>query len=417
MSISFNWPDLQSVIGSFSIWSKIQDIVVAPKSELDADWLQSVQQQIPVVWLLGKVQSGKSSIVSQLTHSSRAEVGSGFRACTKQSDFFDFPAQAPLVRFLDTRGLGEAGYDPTEDIAFCEQQAHLLLVVLKASDPQQESIAATVREIRKRRPDWALIVAQTCLHQLYPREDHRQPYPFVDETATTTSGLIPEELQRLLLYQRGLFKDVPGPPPRFVPVDFTLPEDQFEPVDYGLAALWEAIAAQAQQGLVTLLQLKTDQIGDAIAQQAHPHIMGYAVAAALTDAVPVVGTVTVPVIQGKLLHSLATLYGIEWDRRKIGEFLGCLGTGLLVRYAAQFGLYGLVKLIPVWGQTVGAAAAATTSFATTFALGKVACLYLQRSRTGLAIDQQEIARGYVTALKEAIEQAKTQPWRGKTGSE
>ena len=65
----------------------------------------------PVVWLLGKVQSGKTSIIREPTQSSDAEIGSGFRACTKTARVFDFPSEAPIIRFLDTRGLGEVAYD------------------------------------------------------------------------------------------------------------------------------------------------------------------------------------------------------------------------------------------------------------------------------------------------------------------
>src|SRR5262249_59256085 len=80
----------------------------------------------PVVWLLGKVQSGKTSLIRVLTGCSAAEIGDGFRACTKTSRIFDFPEEAPLVRFLDTRGMGEAGYDPFENPALSQAQTHPL---------------------------------------------------------------------------------------------------------------------------------------------------------------------------------------------------------------------------------------------------------------------------------------------------
>ena len=37
-------------------------------------------------------------------------------------------------------------------------------------------------------------------------------------------------------------------------------------------------------------------------------------------------------------------------------FAGCLGGGILVRLLAGFGIRQVVKLIPVYGQTAGAAA-------------------------------------------------------------
>ena len=72
---------------------------------------------IPLLWLFGKTGSGKSSIIRMLTGASEAEIGNGFRPQTKTSMQFDFPDdQTPIARFLDTRGIGEAGYDATADL-------------------------------------------------------------------------------------------------------------------------------------------------------------------------------------------------------------------------------------------------------------------------------------------------------------
>ena len=119
----------------------------------DAEIALRARSFAPVVWLLGKVQSGKTSIIRVMTEGSAAEVGNGFKACTKTARVFDFPQEAPLIRFLDTRGVGEAGYDPTEDLTFCEDQAHLLIVTMRALDPQQETIVDAVRAIRRRHPE------------------------------------------------------------------------------------------------------------------------------------------------------------------------------------------------------------------------------------------------------------------------
>ena len=133
----------------------------------------------PLVWLIGKVQSGKTSIVRALTGATDAEIGAGFRACTRTARIFDFPAEAPIIRFLDTRGLGEAAYDPAEDIAFCEDRAHLILAVVKALDAEQGAVVEAVRAARRRHPDWPLVVAQTSLHEGYPQGmGHVLPYPF-----------------------------------------------------------------------------------------------------------------------------------------------------------------------------------------------------------------------------------------------
>ena len=126
-------------------------VVVSPPRDpaADRDIAEKAAVSAPVVWLIGKVQSGKSSIVRALTGATAAEVGSGFKACTKTARIFDFPAEAPVIRFLDTRGLGEAGYDAAADIAVAEGQAHLLLVVMRATDPAQDAIVEVVRQARR----------------------------------------------------------------------------------------------------------------------------------------------------------------------------------------------------------------------------------------------------------------------------
>ena len=71
----------------------------------------------PVFWLIGKTQSGKTSIIKFLTGADDAVIGSGFRPTTRTTRRFEFPSpDAPLLTFLDTRGLDEPGYDPTADI-------------------------------------------------------------------------------------------------------------------------------------------------------------------------------------------------------------------------------------------------------------------------------------------------------------
>src|SRR5256885_16942085 len=103
--------------------------------QLDEAMLKSTLERVrrgappPVIWLFGKVQSGKTSIIRALTGAERVQIGSGFAPCTRWAARYDFPqADFPLAVFLDTRGLGEAGYDPREDCAAFQVEAHMLLV-------------------------------------------------------------------------------------------------------------------------------------------------------------------------------------------------------------------------------------------------------------------------------------------------
>ena len=387
-------------------WQVVRDAVLSPSASVAADEKVAslASQTAPLIWLLGKVQSGKTSIVRALTETTTAEIGQGFKPCTKTAAIFDFPADAPVIRFLDTRGLGEAGYDPAEDIAVHESQAHLMLVVMKALDPQQEPVLEAVRAARRRHPEWPVVVAQTTLHEAYaPGTSHPQPYPYNRPSDSFgDEPQIPANLARSLAYQRSLFSGLPGSGMiLFVPLDFTQAGDGYEPKDYGLPALMTALEAAAPAGLVAALKDVHLGTGDKLANEAHPHIVGYATAAAAADVVPVAGAVAVPAVQSKMLHSLARIYGVDWNRKALGEFAACLGIGAVSRLAAGFGLRELAKLIPVYGQTAGAAAAAATSFATTFAIGKAACYFLSQHRAGTT-DPKGVSQAYSDALSQAF---------------
>ena len=191
---------------------------------------------VPVMWLFGKTGSGKTSIVRYLTGATTAVIGNGFRPQTKTSVQYDFPSiTEPIVRFLDTRGLGEAGYDPDEDIAAFDAQAHVVIVVVRVMDHALEEIVESLRRIRAARSGLPVVLALTCLHEAYPMEQHPVSDPFQSGAATESAtdrtldfsqlGLNPV-LARSLLEQQRQFE---GLVDRIVPLDITPPEEGYLP--------------------------------------------------------------------------------------------------------------------------------------------------------------------------------------------
>jgi len=399
---------LRERIGKAAVALRAALLPSRSEATTDAAISTRAREFAPVVWLLGKVQSGKTSLIRVMTGCSAAEIGNGFRACTRTARIFDFPEEAPLIRFLDTRGLGEVGYDAAEDLAVCEGQAHLVVVTMRALDPQQEAVLDVVRAIRRRHPEWPIIVVQTTLHEGYPGgTGHILPYPFKEhDPAALASAGVSSDLVRSLMRQRALFEEVPGKGAiAFVPLDFTLPDDGWAPADYGHDALVETLQSVAPAAVVTSLQNLHGDSTDRLAARAHPHILGYATAAGGADLWPLAGVALVPIIQGKLMHSLGAIYGVRWDRRALAEFAGALGATTLLRVASGFGARELAKLVPVYGQTAGAAAAAVMSFATTYALGKAACYFLGRRKSGVS-DPAGVAQAYKDALGAALRLAR-----------
>jgi len=396
------WPDY---------WRRLRQALLDP--HVDAGALDAAlgaartRQPPPVVWLLGKAQAGKTSIIRALTGSDEAVIGNGFQPCTRTARFYDFPAEAPVVRLLDTRGLGEVAYDPTEDIHYCESQAHLLLGVMKATDIRQEAVFEVLRAVRRRHPEWPVLIAQTGLHEGYPPGGgHVLPYPY-DQPPWPLQA--PANLARALSAQRDRLGNLPGSAPvRWTPIDLTLPEDGWEPDDYGLEALWTAIEEVSALGLRARLWGDA-RVRDAFARAAHPHIVGYALAAAGVGALPLVDLAGVPAVQTKLLQSLARLYGQRWDRRMAGEFLGLLGAGIGLGYLARMLGRELIKFLPLWGQTAGAVWGATASGATTYALGKAAGYYFAKRRQGAAVDPGKLRQIYAEALVSGARLVKAAP--------
>jgi len=371
-------------------FSGLQDYtsrILSPKLDAEAEnAIRAVHAgaPVPVFWLLGKTQSGKSAIIRTLTRSTAAEVGNGFKPCTQTAMLFDYPdSETAFLRFLDTRGLSEAGYDAGEDMAWCERQAHLPIVVMKAMDHQQDAVLKAVRQIHKAHPNWPLIVAQTTLHEGYPCRtmEHPEPYPFASGAIGPTA---PPDLRYSLLKQREYFQ---GMNAQFVPIDFTLPEDGYAAQDYGLDALWSAIETAFPLGLRELLDI--GRINDVYLKTAHPHIVSYAVLAGCTAAIPAPAASLSAVIalQGKMFHSIASVYGLPLTKKSISEIVGAVGLGFL----SGMGGRELLKLVPFYGQTVAAGMAGMYTAAVTYALGKTLCSYFAHTRQGKALSPEALS--------------------------
>ncbi len=250
-------------------------------------------ESAPLIWLLGKAQSGKTSIVSELTGEDRGGVGNGFQRATLGPRVYTFPPELPVVRFLDTRGLGdEAGYDPAADLDNAASCAHLLLVVVRLEDSAVGDMLDVLCTARKRHPDWPLLVAQTRLHDLYaPGKTHVRPYPFTGTDADASLPGFSDDFRRALAAQRNAFRELPGSPPVFVPLDFTQPDMGFSPTAYGAEALWDALDHP-----LPILQEQLHIGRDPAEKARHQVILPWAFAAAGADALPV------PFFRGHCLH-------------------------------------------------------------------------------------------------------------------
>ncbi len=330
---------------------------------------------VPLFWLFGKTQTGKTSIIKFLTGADQAEIGKGFQPCTRFSRQYHFPiAEAPLVSFLDTRGLDEPTYDPAEDLARFNSETHVVIVTIKVLDHAQEHILTHLQTLRKAQPARPVVLVLTCLHEAYPQQQHPHPYPFTtDGEPLPTEPPLSPDLVRSIAEQRRRFE---GLFDKLVLIDLTLPEEGFNDPNYGGSRLREVLLDQLPSALgqsLRTLDLATRELQDLYARQALPHILGYSLLAATAGAVPIpfVDLILLSGIQTRMVYHLADLYGQPMTGKRFIEIAASLGFGMVARQAGR----ELLKLVPFVGPVVGSVAAGALAGASTFALGKAFCYY------------------------------------------
>lgn len=148
--------------------------------------LDEVRIALPTteVLLIGKPQTGKSAIIRGLTGISAEVVGRGFRPHTTHTQRYNYPTDdLPLLVFTDTVGLreGTATAQVIQELAGelesqrsqVLHQTKVLIVTLKVNDFATDSLHQIVTQIRQQHPEIPVLLAVTCLHEVYPPEtDH-----------------------------------------------------------------------------------------------------------------------------------------------------------------------------------------------------------------------------------------------------
>ncbi|MGD1858260.1 MAG: YcjF family protein [Leptolyngbyaceae cyanobacterium] len=364
-----------------------------------ADILTRIRAQLPTTeaWLIGKPQSGKSSIVRGLTGVSADIIGQGFRPHTQHTERYAYPSvDLPLLLFTDTVGLGDVDRDVTtiiqelqEDLAQQARGARILLVTVKINDFAVDSLHQILQQVRTQHPTIPVVLIVTCLHELYASEEEHSPYPPIQTAVQRAFG----ELKRSF---DGLYDSA-------VMVDFTLEEDGYTPVFYGLEALLSVLSGQLPEAESNAIYQLLDQTDDATTQLgaiyrdvARRYISAFAVIAATLAAVPL-PFATMPAItalQVSMIVALGQLYGQRLSVSQAGGVASTIAGGFLAQAVGR----ELIKLIPGFGSVIAASWAA----AYTWALGEGACVYFGDLMGGKKPDPERIQ----AVMKEAFEAAK-----------
>jgi uncharacterized protein (DUF697 family) len=377
--------DDMSMIGR--LWSRVKAAVggeAISAEQVLADLRSKTPS--PTFWLFGKTQSGKSSIVRYLTGADEVTIGEGFRPCTKTTRAFPFPsAELPIVTFLDTRGVGDPDYDPTEDLKTFDSDADLVIVTVKIADLAQAEVIGPLRTIRAANPRRPVVLALTCFHQLNPTGQHPAEYP------TSFS----DPAQSLIEHHCKAFD---GLIDGLVVIDLTKPEEGYTNPHFGGPELKAELIRRLPEAYAQSLK-QFDSAGDTLRdvhlRAARPIIAAYSSAAAGVAAIPVpfLDLVALPAIQMKMCQQLGRLSGKPGGAERFAELAVSAGTGLAMGAATR----QLVKLVPVVGSAVAAAAAG----ASTYALGRAYCEYDQRVKSGHLPDEAAVKAIYEKELSTA----------------
>ena len=353
------------------MFTRIKDFIHSQQTAYIDTAKAKQYQPLPTLWLLGKTGAGKSSLIKALTGLPHVEIGNGFSPCTSTSQEYDFPQDKPVMRFLDTRGLGEENYDAEADLAHITQHANALVVLMRIDEPEQSAVLSALKQIKKNNTVKHLLLVHSAV--LLAQESDRQRQLVYNEQQVSTIW-------------RSKFSAVS--------VDFETPAH----LGYNLDKLTGELCTILP--IIDLLINKTSHANTEISvfRQLQKEVLWHCGAASATDLMPGVGLVSVPAIQAKMLHSLAARYQLDFTKQIFAELIGSLGSSFVMQYSTKLGARQLVKFIPVYGQTVGAVAAASMSFATTYGLARVACYYFYHKQKGEQVSQENMQTLYKNAF-------------------
>jgi uncharacterized protein (DUF697 family)/GTP-binding protein EngB required for normal cell division len=368
-----------------------------------AEILETVRAELPTTeaLLIGKPQAGKSSIVRGLTGVSAEIVGQGFRPHTQHTERYAYPSSdLPLLIFTDTVGLGDVNQETqviiqelVGDLQQETRRARVLILTVKINDFATDTLRHIAAQLRQQYPDIPCLLVVTCLHEVYPPGTADHPVYPPDY----------EEVNRAFTAIQDAFTGISD---RAVLIDFTLEEDGYDPVFYGLEALSNSLAdllPEAEARAIYQLLERDEvgkQLGNLYRDVGRRYMLAFAIMAAALEAVPV-PFASMPVLtalQVSMVGLLGRLYGQTLTPSQAGGVVSAIASGFLARAVGR----ELVKFIPGFGSVIAASWAA----AYTWALGEGACVYFGDLMGGKKPDPKKIQLVMQDAFKVAQERFK-----------
>jgi uncharacterized protein (DUF697 family) len=328
-------------------------------------------------------------------------VGQGFRPHTQHTERYAYPSSdLPLLIFTDTVGLGDVNQDTQTiiqelvgDLQQESRSARILILTVKINDFATDTLRHIATQLRQQYPDIPCLLAVTCLHEVYP-------------PSTVDHPAYPPDYEEVNRAFAAIEKAFAGLCDRAVRIDFTLEEDGYTPVFYGLEALRDTLADLLPEAEARTIYQLLDreeagkQLGNLYRDVGRRYMLAFAIMAAAIEAVPL-PFASLPVLtalQVSMVGLLGRLYGQTLTPSQAGGVVSAIASGFLARAVGR----ELVKFIPGFGSVIAASWAA----AYTWALGEGACVYFGDLMGGKKPDPKKIQSVMQEAFKTAQERFK-----------
>ncbi len=188
------------------------------------------------------------------------------------------------------------------------------------------------------------------------------------------------------------------------------------------AAAASAMSAQSEALAVAPVSTTIDAVPaphtSMTPQELDTLILHYAILNGALELLPdSMATLAIVPLQLKMVYGIGKSYGVELDRSHIKEFVGAAGIGMASQFVEQIGVrlvgsvFGRGLLGSLLGGLAGQSVSSGLSFATTYALGRLAVRYYSGGRTlsaqmlkdtyqGLLREAQGLQGNYVSAIQE-----------------
>ena len=235
-------------------------------------------------------------------------VGEGFRPCTTTTRKYPFPnADTPLMTFLDTRGVGDPHYDPTEDLAAFDRDTQLMIVTAKITDLALRDVIGPLTDRAQCQP----FPARSARPDLSARSRSDGPASEAVSVYTPPAGEVNPKITQLLDHHRTAFA---GLVDSTIVIDLTRPEEGYTDPAFGgpeLKAELIRLLPTAYRHSLQQFEAASDALKDLHLRAARPIIAAYSAAAAAVAAVPIpfVDLLVLPAIQISMCQHLGKLSG------------------------------------------------------------------------------------------------------------